>query len=279
MDLLLIFIVILLIVSGVYLLLISPARNGKKKFREATSCKFFAHRGLYDNNGNSPENSLGAFKHAIEKGYGIELDVQLSSDGKAVVFHDDNLLRVCGINGKVCEYTFTELSQMKLFNSEEKIPSFKKVLELINGSVPVIVEIKSENSNITICIEIKKLLDTYKGVYFLQSFNPLAIRFFKKHDKNTIRGQLASSFMREKNADHSFLFFCLSHLLLNRFSNPSFIAFDIKYRNAISFNVCRILGAMSVGWVITSAEELKKSKTNYDVFIFENFFPTEKELI
>ena len=92
---------------------------------------YYAHRGLYDNHHGVPENSLPAFRAAVEKGYGVELDVQLSADGQVVVFHDDTLDRICGVHGKVIDYPLSELQQMKLLDTEETLPLFTDVLAVL----------------------------------------------------------------------------------------------------------------------------------------------------
>ena len=90
-----------------------------------------AHRGLYESDQSVPENSLGAFKRAVEHGYGIELDVQLSADGQVVVFHDDTLSRVCGLDKRVDELDYEELQKLSLFGTNERIPLFSEIPVLV----------------------------------------------------------------------------------------------------------------------------------------------------
>jgi glycerophosphoryl diester phosphodiesterase len=106
--------------------------------------RYFAHRGLHNNNSEAPENSMAAFKLAVSHNYGIELDVQLSKDKVPVVFHDFNLKRACGVDKKVKDLTFAELQELTLFKSEERIPSLQSVLDMVNGQVPLIIEFKVE---------------------------------------------------------------------------------------------------------------------------------------
>lgn len=129
--------------AALYLLMIMPGMR-RKPDTAALKQRLYAHRGLHDNNSDAPENSMRAFRKAVEAGFGIELDVQLSKDGVPVVFHDFTLKRICGGEGKVCDYTWSELQQFSLCGSDQKIPRFEDVLKLVDGKVPLIVELKIE---------------------------------------------------------------------------------------------------------------------------------------
>ena len=112
-----------------YLFMIMPRILGRPK-RKPYLGVYYAHRGLHDNRTSAPENSMPAFRKAVEAGYGIELDVQLTKDGIPVIFHDFTLERICGVSGKPGDYTFEELQEMKLLQTEEKIPSLQEFLEM-----------------------------------------------------------------------------------------------------------------------------------------------------
>ena len=133
---------------------------------------FYAHRGLFDNEGDAPENSMKAFQKAVDAGYGIEMDIQLTKDAQLIVFPDATLKRMCGVHGKVCDYTWEELSSMKLKNSEEKIPLVSEVLQLVNGKVPLIIEYKMYQSSKRLCEIGNELLSRYNGAYCIESFHP-----------------------------------------------------------------------------------------------------------
>ena len=153
---------------------------------------FYAHRGLYDNQRGIPENSLSAFRAAAEKGYGVELDVQLSSDGAVVVFHDDTLDRICGVRGDVIDYRLEQLQQMKLLDTEESMPLFTDVLAVLSeGAGPLIVELKSGKRNDELCEKTRNLLRDYPGIYCVESFDPGIVSWFRKNAPEIIRGQLA----------------------------------------------------------------------------------------
>ena len=124
--------------TGLYFLAVMPRMSGRPDPKPFRAAALFAHRGLHDNNSDAPENSMPAFRKAVEKGYGIELDVQLTADSVPVIFHDLDLERACGVPGLVREHTFEELQKLRLFGSEERIPALKDFLEMVKGRVPLI---------------------------------------------------------------------------------------------------------------------------------------------
>ena len=153
---------------------------------------YYAHRGLYDNHHGIPENSLAAFRAAAEKGYGVELDVQLSSDGQVVVFHDDTLDRVCGVHGNVADFPLADLQRMKLLDTDEAMPLFTDVLAVLRqGAGPLIVELKTGPRNTELCEKTRELLRSYPGVFCIESFDPRIVLWFRKNAPEIFRGQLS----------------------------------------------------------------------------------------
>lgn len=236
---------------------------------------YYAHRGLHDNNSDAPENSMPAFLKAVRSGYGIELDVQLTKDRIPVVFHDDTLKRVCGVSGSAKDYTYAELSQFHLFDTEETIPKLSDVLALVDGQVPLIIEIKFPENPTTVCRYVDFVLENYKGVYCIESFHPLAVKWFKDHRPELIRGQLSSNFLKSDDNPHPSE--TLVHLLVTNFlSKPDFIAYDHRYKNNLSRLICRyVYKSLSISWTIRSQEELDACRDDFDLFIFEGFIPNE----
>ena len=155
---LLLFIIVLLIL---YLLLVSPKMIHRADRSSFLKNKFYAHRGLFDNESDAPENSLAAFQKAVEAGYGMEMDVQLTKDDQLVVFHDATLKRMCGVEGNVWDYTLEELKQFKLAKTDETIPSFEEVLNLVAGRTPLIVEYKLDRPLTKVCELGDQLLSQY----------------------------------------------------------------------------------------------------------------------
>lgn len=271
-------IIILFIIFVLYLLAIMPKIFNKANFSDFRN-RYYAHRGLHNNKESNPENSMTAFKLAVENDYGIELDVQLTKDKIPVVFHDDNLKRVCGLNKKVKDCTFDELQKLTLFDSKEKIPHFQEVLDLVHGKVPLIVELKSNDFDTTVCNIVDRHLSKYEGIYCIESFNPIMVLWYRSNRPNIIRGQLSTNFLgkgkkKNKTIGIKIVNFILQNLLLNFITKPDFIAFEHRYADMLSFKLCRDLyNTETIAYTIKSQEELLKAKNKFNLFIFDNFIP------
>ena len=261
-------IVIVFILFGIYVFMIFP--NKKRDFARFDAYDY-AHRGLYNNATNAPENSLEAFRLAVEKNYGIELDVQLTKDEIPIVFHDFTLKRVCGVEGKVCDYTYDELQQFHLFQSDATIPLFSEFLEIVDGKVPFILEYKVDGMNPRVCEIVHPMLENYNGSYVVESFNPMAMKWYKEHHPEIIRGQLSMRFMKDDHCKFSWTYFVVQNLLSNFLTRPDFIAYDYRGKSNISFKLCRLFGAKPVTWTIPSKEVYESNKNDFDLFIFEGF--------
>ena len=219
---------------------------------------------------------MAAFKKAVAAGYGIELDVQLTKDRIPVVFHDFTLQRATGEPGKVCEYTYEELQEFPLFESEERIPKFENVLAVVNGRVPLIVEIKLEWMDLMVCTLTNRALEDYKGQYCIESFNPLALMWYRRYRNDVLRGQLSDGFLKTGEFKGP-LYFILQNLLLNWMTKPDFVAYDHKYADNLSRRLCRKLyHNMAVAWTIKSQKELEEAEKSFDMFIFDSFIPRRK---
>lgn len=262
--------ILLLLAAAIYLFLVAPRMIHKPDVSVLRGVHY-AHRGLHDNKTDAPENSMKAFQLAVDAGYGIEMDVQLSKDEVPVVFHDESLKRMCGVEGKVWEYTLEELQQMKLADSEETIPTFEKVLELVGGKVPLIVEYKLDVPSTRVCELADPMLQKYKGIYCIESFHPFAVRWYRKHRPEVIRGQLSQNFMKLDKYKGKFIFWMLSNLLTNVLTRPDFIAYNHNDYKDVSRNVCTKLGALPVAYTVRSQEEYEKVKGAFDLFIFDSF--------
>ena len=255
-----------------YLLMIMP-RMMKKPNRQPHMGVLYAHRGLHDNQNGVPENSMAAFRRAVEAGYGIELDVQLTKDGIPVIFHDFTLERMCGVSGKVEDLTYKELQLLSLGQTTEKIPTLKEFLDMAAGKVPLIVELKIEWTDLSLCPAVHKLLAGYQGVYCIESFNPLALVWYRRYHKEVMRGQLSTNFRRDGNYKNVLHFF-LSHLLMNWATKPDFIAYNCLFKQEPGRRICRKLYKnLAVAWTVRSQEQLKSLRQDFDLFIFEGFIP------
>ena len=229
----------------------------------------FAHRGLHTE--SVPENSLAAFRAAVEAAVGIELDVQLSSDGVLMVFHDETLLRMTGKEGKLSDYTCAELTRMRLKGSEETIPTFEEVLSVVGGRVPLLVEVKYHNRIGETCLKTAELLDGYEGAYLVESFHPLAVRWFAKHRPQVVRGQLASAACKEKFTLSNF---AVDSMLLNFLGRPDFIAYAVRDKGHFPFLFAKLWRPYTVAWTVKTADDLLSAK-GFDQIIFETITAQE----
>lgn len=269
---------IVIILLAIYLFLIMPRllnRPDKTPFLGI----LYAHRGLHDNTTDAPENSLRAFKRAVDAGYGIEMDVQLSKDKIPVVFHDFTLKRICGVEGKVSDYTYEELLAYSLYETDQKIPKLEEVLKLVDGKVPLIIEYKIPGGLTEVCPIADQLLQSYRGNYCIESFNPLGLIWYKKNRKNILRGQLADNFIKAGEKEFSkLLYFALHHLLFNFITKPDFIAYNHQLYRDVSRQLCRYLyGCLAVAWTIKSNDDLNNRKGDFDLFIFDSFIPGDNK--
>lgn len=272
MKIILMILICIFALTALYFLMIMPRVAGKPDLSPFVGW-MYAHRGLHDNETNAPENSLRAFRKAVEGGFGIELDVQLTSDGIPVVFHDTSLKRVCGVKGNLTQYTFQELQRFPLFGSSEKIPKLEEVLKLVDGRVPLIVELKTESADLRVCRETDRLMREYRGNYCIESFNPLAVFWYRRKRKEIVRGQLSDAFLKEGEYV-GVLYFLLQNLLLNWLGRPDFIAYNCKYPRVLSRKLCRnFYHTTAAAWTVRSREQLEEAKKYFDIFIFDSFLP------
>lgn len=254
---------------AVPILLSAPGR-AKKAQKSPFEGRNFAHRGLHSEDKTVPENSMEAFRQARDEGYGIELDVQLSKDGQVLVFHDDTLHRVCGVPSRVDEKNYAQLKEMPLLRTEERIPLFAEVLEELDGSVPLIVELKNGRRNKELCEKTYSLLQGYKGDYCIESFNPFIVGWFRRNAKEVLRGQLATSFSEYEGVKKSTAFI-LSRCLMNVVSRPHFIAYKIGPR-PLTVHLAELMGAMKVGFT----SRVEENEIGRDAVIFEFYRPRLK---
>lgn len=261
----------LLLIFLIFLFLIKPRSPRNRPDTAAFVGVEYAHRGLH--NKNIPENSLRAFEGAVERGLGIELDIQLSKDGKVMVFHDFTLNRVAGIDGKVIDYTAEELGKMSLNGQPDGIPTLEQVLQTVDGKVPLIIEIKIPGFDCSVCPKAFELLDGYTGPFCVESFHPFALKWMKENRPQILRGQLSSNFFRHKESGNNLQFFAVKNLLLNVIAKPDFIAYDIRYPNTWAFRLCRdVWKALPIGWTVRTENELTEAKKSFDAWICENIY-------
>ena len=243
--------------------------RAKSPENKALLCDY-AHRGLHDGNtGETPENSLAAFEKACAEGFGIELDVQLSRDGVVMVFHDSTLIRMTGVDKKLCELDATELKNLSLAGTDQTIPTFSEVLELVGGRVPLLIELKGESTDSSLCPKVAELLSEYTGDYCIESFNPLLIRNMRKLMPEVYYGQLYTNVCKEKKKN-SILNILLTCMAFNFLAHPDFIAYSYHYRNSLPVKLTtKFYSAESFVWTVRDDGEMAKAKKNGECAIFE----------
>lgn len=234
-----------------------------------------AHRGFFDNDG-IPENSIPAFRRAVERGFGIELDIQMTTDGRLMVFHDATTERMCGVGRRLTEMTSREARELKLGHTDERIPFLEEVLATVCGQVPMIVEMKYEGHSIEATAKTVELLKGYDGPYCMESFDPRICAWLKGHAPQIVRGQLASDFMKGGSSLPYALRFLMSNLMLDFLSRPDFIAYNCHDADQPSFALCRrLFHPVCVAWTVKSVTELKQAREVFDVIIFDSFDPAQ----
>lgn len=263
------FVIVVVLLVLIYLFMIMPRITQHRRMKPFIGIKW-AHRGLHCIQEGIPENSMKAFKLAVKEGFGIELDVHLTKDKKLVVFHDDTLERICHKKGKVEELPYEELEGCYLSGTSEKIPLFSEVLKLVNGRVPLLIEVKLPDRNTAVCVKLSEELEGYKGAYLVQSFNCLVLGWLRKHRTDILRGQLSSDLVKSDKVPHYILRFCVKYLLSNCYSRPDFISYKLQdSRNVSLWVIQHIFLAPVAVWTIRTAQAMEQAGRQFDMYIFE----------
>ncbi len=235
----------------------------------------YAHRGLHD--GGRAENSLSAFAAAKAHGYGIEFDLRLSADGRLVVFHDATLHRVCGVEGKVVEKTADELAALSLRGTPDGVPTFAELLKLVDGAIPMLVELKEANDESGVAEAFLREIEGYAGDFIVESFNPNVLRTVKKARPDILIGILSCNYSREEKYKGKILFRLLERLYLNFLMRPDFIAYEKGGFDTYTLRyIRRKFNTPLIAWTVRSAEEERKAYGDgFDTVIFENYIPED----
>lgn len=269
------------IVGGVFCLflwLIHPAMGRKNECRDFTAWDY-AHRGLWNMDLGIPENSMPAFRRAVEKGYAIELDVHLTADHQLVVFHDDTLNRVCGVQGTPESMTMAELQKLSLSGTEEHMPSLQDVLSLVRGRTPILLEIKQPSLRSEICRFLVPVMQAYSGPFLIESFNPMALRAYKKADSAPLFGLLSERYPSSLQLNPLMKIVSTS-LIADVICRPDFIAYNFRTVNVTGFILVRKLFRAPVFvWTVRKEEDYRKCRELYDAVIFEHFLPQNNSAV
>jgi glycerophosphoryl diester phosphodiesterase len=235
-----------------------------------------AHRGLHDLGRSVPENSLAAFRRAVEGDYPIELDVRLLGDGGVAVYHDATLDRLTGRRAALVDLTSREASRVRLISTTECMPLLDDALDLVGGRVPLLIEVKNPDDRVgPLERGVLQRLQGYRGPVAVQSFNPYALRWFKAMAPEIPRGQLTCDFRREPLPAHRK--FLLRNLLLKGVSAPSFVAFDIACLPHWRMPGLRRRKVTILGWTVRGEQEEAWARRHCDNIIFEGYRPSRRQ--
>lgn len=254
---------------------IKPRTKGKPDMTVFSSYDY-ANGGLHDYCKNIPENSLESYRRALKHGYGVVMDVRITKDGVPVVFADHELWRMCAVDGYLEEKTLEELKELTLLEADCKIPTLEEALNLIDGQVPVLLQLKVEKNNyMELCVETSAVIAKYDGILAIESLDYRCVRWFMRCRPEVIRGQ-----MLEKSIDIGDNFFdfitkfAKNWLLTNCLTKPDFISSCYMDRRSISLLFCRLLYRVPVmEWLICTRKEYETARLDDAMVIFEDIEP------
>lgn len=268
-------VLIILAVLLVLFLLYVLALMGRKNHPKLKNLQGwnYAHRGLHGD--RRPENSMAAFRAALQGGYGIEFDVHLLKDGNLAVIHDHSLKRTAGADVCIEDLSTEELANYYLEDTFETVPTFRQVLELFDGKAPLIIELKPANNNFRELTDaVMEQLKDYGGLYCIESFDPRCILHLRRHYPKIIRGQLTENYFRSGPKLSFFIKVVMTLQLGNFLILPDFVA----YKNADRKNfgmllVQKVWGVQGVTWTLKTPEEHQAAVEDGYIPIFEGFEP------
>ena len=257
---------------GGLFVLSNQGRTGHPGLAELKKWKY-AHRGLHDE--KLPENSMAAFRAALDHGYGIELDIHLIKDGTLAVMHDTDMKRTTGREGKITDLTADDLQNYHLGGTEETIPTFRQVLDLFAGKAPLIIELKEDGNAKELVDAAVRAMEGYDGPWCMESFHPACVYWLKKNHPDVIRGQLSENyFAAESSKLPPVLKFVLKNQIQNFLTQPDFVAYKYADRKALTNTICRKFWKIQgVSWTLKTQEEFDTAVSEGWIPIFENFKP------
>lgn len=238
-----------------------------------------AHRGLHDRARGIVENSRDAFQAAIDHGYGIECDLQLSRDGEAMVFHDYDMARLTGQSGPIQTRAAEELSQVELTDSQNKIEPLQALLDQVAGRVPLLIELKDQDGGMGENIgpleeRVAQALQGYDGDAAVMSFNPHSAKKLKSLCPDRPCGIVTSAYDPKS--------WNLSQATCDRLrdipdfegSGASFISHEAADLDHPRVAEIKAQGAAILCWTIRSQAEADKALKTADNITFEGYLPT-----
>ncbi|UVF21795.1 glycerophosphodiester phosphodiesterase [Microvirga terrae] len=241
--------------------------------------KPIAHRGLHNKGEGVIENTVSAAEAAIARGFPIELDVQLTADNEAIVFHDFELNRLTGETGLVAERKLSDLSKIEIVGATggDRIPALTDYLATIAGRTPLVIEIKSKfNGDLRLTKRVIEILADYSGPFVVKSFDPDIVAHLRANAPNITRGFIGELEYGSK-AD-SFLTPEMKHRMANllHFSDtqPHFLSWRVKDIPCASTHLSRVLGNLPVmTWTVRTPEDRARAEKHANQMVFEGFLP------
>lgn len=243
--------------------------------REVKLAERYAHRGYHDKP-HIPENSMAAFRRAVEHGFPAEFDVHMIADGSLVVFHDESLERQTGVTGEIEDYDIVNLRKLRLEGTDEQIPTLDEVLDLYEDSgLPLLIELKVARGNYRKLTEaVCRRLDSYTGEYTVESFDPRALMVLRRIRPEIRRGQLAQDFIKNREGLPFHQAVLLTNLAFNKIVQPDFIAYRFSDRMVPALRrAARKKGIPEAMWTIKTPEDYRTAVREGCVPIFEQFDP------
>ena len=230
-----------------------------------------AHRGLHSGEA-VPENSLAAFRAAIEAGHPFEFDVHLLTDGTVAVFHDEDLTRLTGRPGKIADLTAPELRLLRLYDTDEHVPTLDELLRFVAGRVPLLIEIKTKRRDVGALEQaVVEALAGYRGPFAVQSFNPHSVAWFRKHAPQIRRGLLLLADRGEDPAGRVGFFLRRVAQLVG--TAPHFLGLDVREVPYWPLRLARAFRIPVLGWTVRSEELRERARPWVDNIIFESVDP------
>ena len=228
----------------------------------------YAHRGLHGP--GAPENSLAAFRRAAERGDGAGLGVRVTKDGRLGGVPGATLERMCGVPGRVADWTAAELSALRLGDTEERVPFLEEVLPLFAGRAPLIVELKTDwRSAAELARRTVECLDRFSIDYCVESFDPRPLLWLRRHKRSVLRGQLSQNFHRRPSGQGLWNRLALTNLLYNVFTRPDFVAYRFGDQERLAVRLCRRSGVRMAYWTLRSWADIILAEQEGALVIFE----------
>lgn len=237
---------------------------------EWLTAKPYAHRGLHGR--GRLENSRAAFEAAIRAGFGIELDVQASRDGRALVIHDSELDRLTEARGRIADRNWSDLRQIRLRGTQETIPALAEILPLVGGRCSLLIEVKADRWQVAaLCRDIKHSLDEYAGAAAIMSFNPEVGRWLAIHAPHIVRGLVVTESGKGRIRGRIERIFALWR------SRADFLAYDIRDLPSPFANAARSRGLPLLTWTVANRRDEEAAFAYADQIIHE--LPPDRQAV